>query len=285
VSTPLPLPIVSSDTFRSCEQQHVRNDHEQVATTRTNIRTSRVNESSTLDAFLNDLHVNQPASLDPTHLNSLLFIDLHSTSSETYPETNSTATTNHRHTENTSRSTGDYHRSIDNGNCTNMAHRHSLPHRSWHRTTASYPTRTLSYGQRFLVRERSLPYHLQQLPQLRRQHQTYHGDIIDDDSSSSVTTTTTNSSLPMNHDDSSVDDDARLYYGVRTMIPQANYSTMFQSRFDRQFVMYPRYSMQIPYLSEFLSINRDDENDLLDLSSSTVRRHSDNIQLNDSIIV
>jgi len=50
---------------------------------------SRRLQQTVLDAYLNDLTNSQPTTIDVKQLSSYLFVDLHSTSSETYPENTS----------------------------------------------------------------------------------------------------------------------------------------------------------------------------------------------------
>ncbi|CAF1221329.1 unnamed protein product [Adineta ricciae] len=114
--------------------------------------------------YVNDISSLSLETTDVNKLNSYLFIDLHSTSSETYPDYKYRQSTNNRWT-----------------SYNYFEQEHPPPH-----------THQRSHAPRFLMRERSLAKNTRHLPQLRQatmeQQKNLFGLDDSDDSSRSVTT-------------------------------------------------------------------------------------------------
>ncbi len=167
---------------------------------------SRRLQQSMMDAYLNDFHSVQPQTIDFKQLNPYLFIDLHSTSSETFPDVHSKKYSN----ENTT--TSGYDTSTggeekNNNHKTSLRYRRRRSYRHQRQRRRSTLGLKRSNGPRFLMRERSLPNTLNKLPQLRQQ-QNHLFDLQDNHSSSTTTSNnnqdliSTNLSLTDDYDDS-----------------------------------------------------------------------------------
>ncbi|CAF1310118.1 unnamed protein product [Didymodactylos carnosus] len=117
-------------------------------------------QQSIMDAYLKDLQSFHP-NAHPRQMNSYLFIDLHSTSSETFPDGSGDYEASTTNTEDaieaaprTNNQNGKYQKRILSGK----------KYRKQHRQKRFLNTNN---GPRFLMRERQLPVHMLSLPQLR----------------------------------------------------------------------------------------------------------------------
>jgi hypothetical protein len=236
---------------------------------------SRRLQQSMMEAYLNDFKSFQPKSLNPKQLNSYLFIDLHSTSSETCPEIISKQ---HIH-DNTTTSGYDTSTGGEDRNQKNSLK--NRRRRYYHQRQRRRSTITLkrSNGPRFLMRERSLPNNLLKLPQLRQQRHLF--DIRDNSSTTSNT----------NQDPISTDlslttdnyDDGHAYHVNQSRIM----NTIDE---EKPSIIHPSFSHQ-PYFFEMVSTYRGDDSDIpnyddipIPLKSSAIM--GDGIAyVNDSIIV
>jgi hypothetical protein len=220
---------------------------------------SRRLQQSMMDAYLNDFNSFQPNIIDPKQLNSYLFIDLHSTSSETFPDNN---TKKYPHDNTT---TSGYDTSTGNEDKTQRR-----------RSTLALKR---SNGARFLMREKSLPSTLVKLPQLRRQ-QKHHLFGIRDNNSSSTTISNTNQDLLSTNFPTTTDDyDENHSYHV-------NQSYMMDTIEEEKPVI-----IHQPYFFEKVSTNRGDDSDMpnyeeLPIPLNFPSNIGDGIAyINDSIIV
>ena len=123
-----------------------------------------------IDAYLNDYHSFQPTALNSKQLNSYLFIDLHSTSSDTFAERNSKKNSNdNTTTSGYDTSTGGEDKSYKNS----FRYRRRRSHNRQRQRRRSTLAFKRAHGPRFLMRERSLPNTLIKLPQLRQQNHLF----------------------------------------------------------------------------------------------------------------
>ncbi len=227
---------------------------------------SRRLEQSVVDAYLNDLHSFQPATIDVKQLNSYLFIDLHSTSSETFPN-------NIR--------TSEYSTSTEDEN--QRKHRYYLKNQQRHRSTLKAKR---SHDPRFLMRERALPSNLHSLPQLRQitTRQQRHLFGLNDTDNSSMTIgnpdlqSTTISTTTEDYDDSHAYN-VKQNQILQTIKEEKSFFT--QQYFPDSFLHYE----EEPYFFEIVSTSRDDSSEIqIPYISSPII--SDRMTyINDSIIV
>ena len=251
----------SSYSVRSSEQLF----SERQQTSSINTLPSRRIQQPMIDAYLNDLNTFQPTTLDVQQLKSYLFIDLHSTSSETFPD-NASKTTN----------------TITSGYNTSTENQSQKKNRYYFKQQRKYQ-RTLNlkkaYTPRFLMRERSLPNNLQILPQLRQmitqQQRT--------NSSNNSSTTIINDDLQSTNISTTTDDydDSHAYHVnqqqvIRTMKEDKTSIVPYCSEFHYE---------QEPYLFEIVSTSRGDDSDLQMTHKSVPIRNNGLAYINDSIIV
>ena len=183
-----------------------------------------------MDAYLNDQNIYEPVTLDPQHLNSFLFVDLHSTSSETFPETYSRHMMQH-HPANTNNTT-------TNG----------LPYRSWRRPTLS------DVKARFVMRERSPANTLSRLPQLRQQIvQIENGGEAQDNSLTTLNPELLSTDLSLTTDDY---DDSHAYH-----VHQHQNPLMQKIDEEAPTTFHPLYQDEKQRLFELVSIYRGDDSD------------------------
>ena len=220
---------------------------------------SRRLQQSLLDAYLNDLNSGQPATIDPKQLNSYLFIDLHSTSSETFAH-NTRLSSHHTSTDNHSQ----------------RPHRYQRRHRS---TTAHQP--------RFLMRERSLPNNLQTLPQLRQMTNQHQRRLFGHDDTNNSTITITNADLQSTTISTTTEEyDESHAYNVKQnqMLQTINEERPFT--IERYFPSMPYPSEHEPHhLFEMVSTSRDDSSDIRIPYRSSPIPTNRITYMNDSIIV
>jgi len=206
---------------------------------------SRRLQQSMMDAYLNDFNSFQPNIIDPKQLNSYLFIDLHSTSSETFPDNN---TKKYPHDNTT---TSGYDTSTGNEDKT---HKNSLRYRRrrryYHHQQRQRRRSTLalkrSNGARFLMREKSLPSTLVKLPQLRRQQKHHLFDIRDNNSSSTTSNNNQDLISTLTTDDY---DESHAYH--------VNQSRMMDTIEEEK-----PLNMHQPYFFEMVSTYRGDDSDM-----------------------
>lgn len=259
IHRPIPDPIsitptpASSYSGRSTEQllsdQHGQNIS-------INTLPSRRLQQSLLDAYLNDLNSHQPATIDAKQLNSYLFIDLHSTSSETFGQ-------------NTRMSS--YQTSTDEQS--QRPHRYQRRYRS-----------NVKHHPRFLMRERSLPNNLQTLPQLRQMTNQQQRRLFGLDDINNSTTTITNADLQSTTISTTTTteeyDDSHAYNVKQNQMLQ----TIREERpftTDRYFPL----EHQPHHLFEIVSTSRDDSSDIhIPYRSSPIPTNRITY-INDSIIV
>ena len=236
---------------------------------------SRRLQQSMLDAYLNDLQSFQPANIDVQRLNSYLFIDLHSTSSETFPDNVSKPSTNNTRTSGYNTATVDESQRKYRSHLRNQKRRRSVS------------TLKQSHYPRFLMRERSLPNNLGTLPQLRQatttttQLQRHFDDtndsnttVVNQDLQSTTITTTTDEY-----------DDSHAYNVKQNQILQTiNEDKPYMD--EEHFPPHLAFTYeQEPYCFEIVSTSRDDSSDmqLPYISSPIIGNRM--TYINDSIIV
>ncbi|CAM2712905.1 unnamed protein product [Rotaria socialis] len=166
----------SAYSVRSTEQLFA-NRYEHDRTSSIDQLPSRRLQQSMIDAYLNDLHSFQPSQITVEQLKSYLFVDLHSTSSETLPDNMSKVTSDNTTTINFDRST-----------------RNETQRKRHHEYLAQQQGRFTSklrqpYNSRFIIRERLLPNNLRQLPQLRQQSTQQQGNLFRRDNINEGTST------------------------------------------------------------------------------------------------
>ncbi len=239
-------------------------------------------QQSMMDAYITDFNSFQPKPIDLKQLNSYLFIDLHSTSSETCPDTiskqypNDNTTTSGYDT-----STGGEDRYTKNS-FLNRRRRRYYHHRQRQQRRSTKPLKR-SLGPRFLMRERSLPSTLVKLPQLRQQR---HSFGIGNNNSSSTNSNNNQDLLSTNLSTTTTTDDydeSHAYHVQRSRI-------MNTIEEEKPSVIHKSSSKQ-PYFFEMVSTHRGDDSDMpnyedmrLPFKSSPII--ADGISyVNDSIIV
>lgn len=130
---------------------------------------SRLNQKSMVDAYLNDFDYTQPKTMAPKQLNSYLFVDLHSTSSETCPEQRLKPSMNENTTSGYDTSTGADDKSSRRWS---KYRRRRMPTNQRQKRRPGLSVKRQG-GPRFMMRERSLPNNLLNLPQLRQNRQVF----------------------------------------------------------------------------------------------------------------
>jgi len=234
---------------------------------------SRRLQQSIMDAYLNDFNSCQPNIIDPKQLNSYLFIDLHSTSSETFPDINSKKYPN----DNTTTSGYDTSTGGDDRNYKNsLRHRRRRYYHHQRQRRRSTLALKRSNGPRFLMRERSLPNTFPKLPQLRQQDHLFN---IRDNTSSSTTSNNNQELISTNLSLTTDDYDESHAYHV-------NQSCIMDTIEEEK----PSIIHQ-PYFFEMVSVHRGDDSDMPNYEDLPIRtKSSSNIingiaYVNDSIIV
>lgn len=239
-------------------------------------------QTTLLDAYLMDIDATQPNPIDPKQLNSYLFIDLHSTSSETYP----TECSSKQHLAELNTTTSGYDTSTggeDKPPYHSFKHRRRrLPyyHRQRRRSTMGVKR---SVATRFLMRERSLPAQLLRLPQLRHHRRLM---SIRDHRSLSTATTMSNSDFISTSLSSTTDDyeDSYAYRIHRMKTIDEEQPSLIKSPYLSPC---PRPS----FFFEKVSTSRGDESDMpiyddIPMALRTSPKLADGIAfVNDSIIV
>ena len=231
---------------------------------------SRRLQQSMMDAYLNDFHTLQPTTIDPKQLHPYLFIDLHSTSSETVPDANAKKYSNENSTTSGyDTSTGGEERNRPN------SFRYRRRRRSYHRQQRRRSNLAFkrTHTGRFLMRERSLPSTLNKLPQLRQRSNRLFNFPADQSSSNTSNPNqdflSTNLSLTTDNYD-----DTHAYH--------ISESRLMDTIEEERVVPIPQ-----PGFFEMVSIHRGDESDLAqyeDLSTSHFRGNGI-AYINESIIV
>jgi len=194
-----------------------------------------------IDAYLNDFNSFQPKLIDPNQLNSYLFVDLHSTSSETFPSSNIKKHSNdHTTTSGYDTSTGGEDR--NHKNPVRYRRRRRYYHRQRQRRRSTLALKR-SYGPRFLMRERSLPNNVIKLPQLRQRHLF---EIRDNNSSSTTSNNNQDLISTLTTDDY---DESHAYH--------VNQSRMMDTIEEEK-----PLNMHQPYFFEMVSTYRGDDSDM-----------------------
>lgn len=240
---------------------------------------SRRLQQSILDAYLNDFDIIQPTTMDQKQINSYLFIDLHSTSSETFPDPNlkpypNDNTTTSGYDTSTCGEDKNYKTSLRN----RRRRRFNYNQRQRRRSTMGLKR---SNGPRFLMRERSLPNTLTRLPQLRRQIELLNMK----DSNTSTTTSNANqdhisTNLSITTDDY---DDSHAY--------RVNSTRAMNTIEEEKPVVVQRSFSRQPYLFEMVSTYCGDDSDMINYEDIPRQLKSPTISgdgvayVNDSIIV
>lgn len=232
---------------------------------------SRRLQQSMMDAYLNDFQ-----SIDPKQLNSYLFIDMHSTSSDTvpdimskkYPKDNTT-------TSGYDTSTGGEDRNYKNS-VRNRRRRYYHHQRQRRRSTLALRR---AHGPRFVMRERSLPNTFLKLPQLRQQNNFF--DIKN--TNTSTTTSNTNQDLISTNFSITTDDyDESHAYRV-------NQSRRINPPIEEKPLS--SQQQQKPYFFEMVSTYRGDDSDMPNYEilpkpfRSTSTKGNGIAYINDSIVV
>jgi hypothetical protein len=201
--------------------------------------------------------------MDVNQLNSYLFIDLHSTSSETFPE-------------NISKQYMINNDNISIEDENQIKPRYYLKHQQQRRSTL---TSKRLQNSRFLVRERSLPNNLSKLPQLRqvttRKQRHLYG--LDDSSNSSMTIV--NPDVQSTIISTSTDDyeDSHAYHVNQNHIMQT-------IKEEKPFFVHQNYEQE-PYFFELVSTTRDDYSDIQIPYRSSPIIANRIVYIDDSIIV
>ncbi|UJR33265.1 hypothetical protein I4U23_020720 [Adineta vaga] len=238
---------------------------------------SRRLQQSMMDAYLNDYKAFQPNTIDPKRLNSYLFIDLYSTSSETFPDTISKQHAN----ENTTTSGYDTSTGGEDRHFQNPIRYRRRRGYYYHQRQRRRSTRTLkrSYGPRFLMRERSLPCNLLKLPQLR-QDQSFLGVRTSHSSSTNTNQDFISTNVSTTTDDY---DESHAYH--------VQHSRTMNTIEEEKPIVIPKSYSQQPYFFEMVSTNRGDDSDMpnyedIQIPYKACPIRGDGIAyINDSIIV
>ncbi|CAF1640341.1 unnamed protein product [Adineta ricciae] len=244
-------------TRHSSSHQHLMHIQQQTSSlglsthTLPTILPSRRLQQSMMDAYLNDYNSFQPNTIDPKQLQSYLFIDLYSTSSETCPDgvsrpyMNDNTTTSGYDT-----STGGEDRRFQN----HMRYRHRRGY-YYNQKQRRRSSRTFkrSRGPRFLMRERSLPSNLLKLPQLRHDHRF---STMRTSHSSSTASNPNLDFISTNASTTTDDYDESHAYHVQ------HSRTMNTIEEEENPAMISRTYSQQPYLFEMVSTIRGDDSDM-----------------------
>ncbi|CAF2585172.1 unnamed protein product [Rotaria sp. Silwood2] len=239
---------------------------------------SRRLQQSIMDAYLNDFDSFQPKTIDPKQLNSYLFIDLHSTSSETFPDAISKPYPN----DNTTTSGYDTSTYGEDRNY-KKSHRYRRRRYYHNQRQRRRSTQALkrSNGPRFLMRERSLPNTLLKLPQLRQQNHLFD---IRDHNNSGTTSNTNQDHISTNLSTTTDDyDDSHAYH--------VNSSRIMNTIEEEKPSIINKSLPRQPYLFEMVSTYCGDDSDMPNYEDIPIPLKSSSMTgngiayVNDSIIV
>ncbi|CAF0742530.1 unnamed protein product [Rotaria sp. Silwood1] len=239
---------------------------------------SRRLQQSIMDAYLNDFDSFQPTTIDPKQLKSYLFIDLHSTSSETFPD----GVPKHYPNGNTTTSGYDTSTCGEDRNY-KKSHRYRRRRFNHNQRQRRRSTQTLkrSNGPRFLMRERSLPNTLVKLPQLRQPNHLFD---IRDHNNSSTTSNTNQDHISTNLSTTTDDyDDSHAYH--------VNSSRIMNTIEEEQPSIIHKSLPRQSYLFEMVSTYCGDDSDMPNYEDIPIPLKSSSITgdgiayVNDSIIV
>ncbi|CAF0898822.1 unnamed protein product [Adineta steineri] len=238
---------------------------------------SRRLQQSMIDAYLNDYKSFQPNTIDPKQLNSYLFIDLHSTSSDTYPDGISKQYVH----DNTTTSGYDTSTGGDDRNYQNtIRYRRRRYHYNQRQRRRSTKTLKRSHGPRFLMRERSLPANLLKLPQLRQDRHLFGLDNHINSTHSNTNQDLISTNLSTTTDDY---DESHAYHIQHSR-------TMNTIEEENPIMIHKSFSQQ-PYFFEMVSTNRGDDSDMPNYEDLRIPYKSSPMMgdgiayVNDSIIV
>lgn len=216
-------------------------------------------QQSILDAYLNDLNTFQPTTMDVQNLNSYLFVDLHSTSSETFPNKTLTNT------------------STDDDN--QKKSRYYLKHQQQNHSNLA--SKRIS-NSRFLMRERTLPNNLSNLPQLRQLTNRQEKYLFDLDDTNNSSTTVINQDVETATTTTTTDDydDSHAYRVHQNQILQT-------IKEENPFINYHHYHDDDgePFFVEVVSTSRDDYSDIQISNKSFPTLTNRMTYIDDSIIV
>lgn len=242
---------------------------------------SRRFQQSMIDAYLNDLHSFQPSELDVEQLNSYLFVDLHSTSSETLPDNTSKLVN-----DNTIR-----HNTIDMSSDNEHNKKHLNYFQQSQQQGRSFLKPKQPYSARFVMRERSLPNNLNRLPELRYKNLEQLGNLfqLNDTNSSTYTTNTqylqsSDARHPI-HDD----EDSHVYHVQRNQMMQ-----MINEKKPATTLQHPPQPVSSPlhcycnrnlYYFEKVSTSNADDSDIEVLYTNFPDMNNGSIYMNNTIIV
>jgi hypothetical protein len=223
---------------------------------------------------LNDLNSSRPTPMDVQQLNSYLFIDLHSTSSETFPDNVSKQFLNNT-------ITSDYNTSTED----ESQRKPRFYHKNQQRRRSTLALKR-SHNPRFLMRERSLSHHLHQLPQLRQLTTQQQRHLFGPDDTNNSSTTMMNQDLQSTTISTTTDDyDDSHAYNVN------QHQIMQTIKEEKPFIVQqhsPHLSFQYekkPYFFELVSTSRDDYTDIQTLYKSSPMIDKQMTYINDSTIV
>ncbi|CAF1291181.1 unnamed protein product [Rotaria sordida] len=274
---PISITPISAYSVRSTEHLF-SNYYEHDQTSSIDRLPSRRLQQSIIDAYLNDLNSFQTSKLDVNQLKSYLFIDLHSTSSETSPDNISKIFSNNN----------TYDKSIENEN---QRKYHEYLKQQRRRSTLKLKQ---SYNSRFIMRERSLPNNLHQLPQLRQiniqqQQQQQQKNLFqkNNNNNNNNIRTIINQDLQSNITDDY--DSSHAYHVNQNHIMQTineEKPSMIPQNFPHSSVSpFRLHYDQEPYLYEKVSTSHGDDSDIeIPYQSFPILRNGI-IYTNDSIIV
>ncbi|CAF1608717.1 unnamed protein product [Rotaria magnacalcarata] len=217
---------------------------------------SRRLQQSMIDAYLNDLHSFQPSQITIEQLKSYLFVDLHSTSSETLPDNMSKVTSDNTTTINFDRSTR---------NETQRKKHHEYLGQQQGRFTSQLKQ---PYNSRFIIRERLLPTNLRQLPQRRLQSTQKQGNLFRRDNINDSTSTTNTQDFQSTNIINTIDDyqDTHAYHVNQNQIMQTieeEKPSMIPQCIPRSVLpsLHLRY-YRTPYYFEKVSTSNADDSDI-----------------------
>jgi hypothetical protein len=255
----------SSYSVRSSERLF-SNRHQ---TSSINTLPSRRIQQSMIDAYLDDLNTFQPTTMNVKQLNSYLFIDLHSTSSETFPDNVSK-----QFTINTA--TSGYNTSTE-----------GETRRKQQRRQQSTLALKKSYTSRFLMRERTLSNNLHTLPQLRQMITEQQRRLFGLNDTNNSSSTIINDDLQSTNISTTTDDyeDSHAYHVNQKQIIQTmkeRKTSIIQENLPHSTVFHYE---QEPYLFEIVSTSPGDDSDLRSPYQSIPVINNGPAYINDSIIV
>ena len=272
-TVPVPTTAIRTSLYpvRSSEQLF-SNHYQSYRTSAIDRFPARRAQQSTMNAYLNDLNSFQSAKIDVKQLNSYLFIDLHSTSSETFPENISKVFSNNA-------TIGAYYRSARSTNS------RKYDQYLKQKRLQSLSTLKQSYGSRFLMRERSLPNNLHKLPQLRQTTTQSRNDLRINNFNSSDATMTMNQGLQLMNVTDNYHNNHIYHVNQKQIIKNIDEEKLFTVQQNNPLYSYSRHYNQQPYLFQKVSISPGDDIDIEIPYTTFASLGNRDGYMNDSILV